>query len=194
MAIGINLRKIHLKPRGKNSKVAYQWHCLMHRLAPTWWLRQRYQELLQSLETRTDKDYIFNRVAYYCKLTEQTHIDGHYVIGLMHTNLGGARNYYRDFFEYSRFFNPSLKVDCAFYDNIEIPMTASILKSRPIGNNNVNCVVCNLDKVRHFIFIKDKYSYEAKKNKAIFRGAAQQPHRKQNTAFQRHFCGLVIFV
>ena len=186
MALGINLRKLHLKPRGKNSKVAYQWRCLMHRLASTWWLQRRSKLLLDSLESRSDKDYIQARVDYYCKLTEPSIIKGHYTIGLMHNNLGGARNYYRDFFEYSRFFNPSLKVDCAFGDNTIVPETPSILKSRPIGDHNANCVVCNLDKVRHFVFLNDNHSFESKENKAIYRGASHQPHR---VAFMNMYFG-----
>lgn len=186
MAFGIELRKVHLKPRGKNSKIAYQWRCLMHRLAPTWWLKRRSKYLLESLDTRSDKDYILKRVDYYCKISQLTLIDGHYAIGLMHNNLGGARNYYRDFFEYSRFFNPSLKVDCKFGDNRIVPTTPSIVKSRPISNLNENCVVCNLDKVRHFTFLKDKRFFESKMNKAIFRGAAYQPHR---VAFMEQYFG-----
>ena len=186
MALGIELRKVHLKPRGKNSKVAYQWRCLMHRLAPTWWLQHRSRQLLDSLDSRPDKDYIHERVDYYCKLVEKTLINGQYTIGQMHNNLGGARNYYRDFFEYSRFFNPVLKVDTKFGDNRDVPTTPSIVKSRPIAGQNANCVVCNLDKVRHFVFLNDKRSFESKENRAIFRGAAHQVHRQ---AFMNMYFG-----
>lgn len=175
MALGIDLRKIHLKPRGKNSRIAYQWRCLMHRLAPAWWLRSRSKQLLDSLDFRSDKEYILERVNYYCKLIQPSLISGHYTIGDMTGNK--KRNYFRDFFEYSRFFNPSLKVDCKFGDNTIVPTTPSIIKSRPIGNHNENCVVCNLDKVRHFVFLNDNLDFESKADQAIFRGAAHQRHR-----------------
>lgn len=178
MSFGIDLRKIHLKPRGKNSKVAYLWRSLMHRLAPESWLRHRSQYLLNSLDSRPDKDYILERVNYYCKLQNLASISGQYAIGMMHTRLGGSKNYYRDFFEYSRFFNPSLLVDCRFGDNWTNLPTPMITKSRPISGPNENCVLCNLDKVRHFVFLNDKRCFESKEDKAIFRGACYQPHRK----------------
>ncbi len=174
MAFGIDLRKVHLKPRGKNSKVAYHLRCLMHRLAPLWWLRHRSKYLINSLDSRSDKDYILERVGYYCKITTETRLDGEYSLISMPK---GKSNYFRDLFEYSRFFDGKLLVDTAFGDNTIVPPTPSILKSRPIGSDNQNCVVCNLDKVRHFTFLKDKRSFESKSNKAIYRGASYQPHR-----------------
>ena len=35
----------------------------------------------------------------------------------------------------------------------------------------------NLDKVRHFYFVKNDVSYQKKKNKLVWRGAVFQPHR-----------------
>lgn len=174
MAFGIDFNKIHLKPRGKNSKVTYQWHCLCHRLTPVCSLRSRAQFLLDSFGSRKDKDYILDRVEYYCKLLESTSISGEFTLGTM---AKAKNNYFRDFYEYSRFFDRQLKVDTAFGDNISIPSTPSIAKSRPISKDNQNCVLCNLDKVRHFTFLKDSLSFTEKQNKAIFRGAVYQPHR-----------------
>ncbi|MBO5658548.1 MAG: lipopolysaccharide A protein [Duodenibacillus sp.] len=186
MSIRSKLRKIHLRPRGKNSKVAYQFRCLVHRLCPRWWLRQRAASLLQTLEARTDKQYILDRVEYYCKLIDQSRIHGEYEIGKIFADMHGAKNYYRDFFEYSRFFNPTLKVDTEFGDNTIIPETPSVTKSRPIRGQNANCVVLNLDKVRHFIFLKDKRTFREKLPTAIFRGICAQPHR---IAFMEKYFG-----
>ena len=174
MNLGISLKKLHLKPRGKNSKVAYQWRCLCHRMAPTSWLRKRAKTLLDSFETRSDQGYILDRVNYYCKLSDIVSVNGEYELGSMPK---AKNNYFRDFFEYSRFLDGALKVDTAFGDNILIPPTPSIAKSRPIANDNANCVLCNLDKVRHFTFLKDKIAFEDKRDKAIFRAAIYQPHR-----------------
>ena len=66
MALGIDFKKVHLKPRGKNSKVAYQWRCLIHRMTPLFWLKSRSKQLLDSFESRSDRDYILSRVNYYC--------------------------------------------------------------------------------------------------------------------------------
>ena len=174
MTIAFNLQKIHLKPRGKNSRLAYHWRCLCHRLAPKWWLSRRAKELFDSLETRSDRDYIWQRVNYYCQLVEETKIEGQCQLGSMPKN---KNNYFRDFFEYARFFDSSLKVDVIFKDNRDIPSTPSIMKSRTTVEANVNGILCNLDKIRHFTFLKDKRSFDSKANKAIFMGAVYQPWR-----------------
>ena len=174
MGFRIDLSKIHLKPRGKNSKVAYQWRCLCHRMASASWLKKRAKTLLDSFETRADQNYILERVNYYCKLSDTNLVNGEYQLSSMPK---AKNNYFRDFFEYSRFFDGDLKVDTAFGDNILVPPTPSVTKSRPITDDNANCVLCNLDKVRHFTFLKDKSRFEDKANKAIFRAAIYQPHR-----------------
>jgi len=54
----------------------------------------------------------------------------------------------------------------------------SIVKSRPIFGDNRNSVLLKLDKVRHFIFIRDKMQFGEKLNKIIFRGKVDnKPHR-----------------
>lgn len=174
MSLAFDLQKIHFKPRGKNSRLAYHWRCLCHRLAPKWWLSRRAKTLLDSLKTRSDRDYIWQRVNYYCQLTQDSKINGQCQLGSMPKN---KNNYYRDFFEYARFFNPSLNVNVIFKDNRDIPSTPSIMKSRSTTVANENGVLCNLDKVRHFTFLNDKRSFESKDNKAIFRGAVYQSCR-----------------
>lgn len=176
MSFGIELRKVHLKPRGKNSRIAYHWRCLMHRLAPRWWLHRRSKRLLVSLDSRPDRDYIWERVNYYCKLSKVSSLQGESVLGSLPKS---KNNYFRDFFEYSRFFDGELKVATAFGDGDNFPnlSTASITKSRLIGNHNENYVLLNLNKVRHFIFLKDKRTFDSKVNKAIYRGASHQQNR-----------------
>ena len=78
MNLAFNLQKIHLKPRGKNSRLAYHWRFLCHRLAPNWWLSRRAKALLNSLETHPDHEYILKRVNYYCQFTEESKIEGQY--------------------------------------------------------------------------------------------------------------------
>jgi len=51
-------------------------------------------------------------------------------------------------------------------------------KSRPISTNNHNNVLLPFDTSRHFKFYIDKLALESKKDTAIWRGAAYQPHRK----------------
>ena len=53
---------------------------------------------------------------------------------------------------YTRLFNSSNKMSYCFGDLTEIPKIPSIVKSRPISNDNANSVLLNLNKVRHFSF------------------------------------------
>ena len=166
--------KNYLKPRGKNLRITYHLRCLGHRLTPRWWLSRRSKDLLNSLEGRSDKEYIWQRVNYYCQLRDTVELEGQYTLGTMPKN---KSNYFRDFFEYARFFESGLKVDVIFKDNRNIPPTPSIMKSRSTVVANENGVLCNLDKVRHFTFLNDKRCFESKEDKAIFRGAVYQQCR-----------------
>ena len=180
MALRISLHKIRpsyiLKPRGKNLKFVYYLRCALRNWIPQWWLQHHKTALLHSLEHRADKDYILDRVNYYNKLTHTSPITGKHSLADI-SNEGSTYN--RDTFEITRYFDPALKIDTLFGDNIQIGTTPSIVKSRPILGKNQNDVVLNLDKVRHFTFLKDKRSFASKRNMAIFRGATFQPHRQR---------------
>ena len=68
-----------------------------------------------------------------------------------------------------------------------VPEVPSIVKSRPIGNDNANSVLLNLDKVRHFIFLRDDIPFREKADRAIFRLAiTRRPHRER---FMRMYFG-----
>lgn len=180
MAIRINLQKIRpgyiLKPRGKNNKAAYLVRCRLRSFMPTALLRRRAQALFASLDSRPDRDAILDRVGYYNRLETVSPTTGRLTVGGIPN---GGSNYCRDFFEYGRYFDQGLFVDTLFGDNTSIAATPSIVKSRPIAGNNANDVVLNLDKVRHFTFLKDRRSFASKTDDAIFRGAALQAHRRR---------------
>ena len=84
-----------------------------------------------------------------------------------------------DAFEFTRYFSPDLLLDKHFGDWTTICETPSIVKTRPLSGDNINNVILNLDKVRHFVFLKDKRTFASKWDKAVFRGAAYQPHRRR---------------
>jgi hypothetical protein len=68
----------------------------------------------------------------------------------------------------------------------------SIQKSRPIASDNANAVLLNLDKKRHFVFIKDPKDFTAKKNLLIGRGSVYQEHRMRfmELYFNHPLCNL----
>ncbi len=87
------------------------------------------------------------------------------------------KTYFHDTYEYARFFDENLGINYVFGDVIEVPPVPSIVKSRPISENNQNSVLLNLDKARHFVWVKNDKPFLEKKNMLIGRGAVFQEHR-----------------
>lgn len=142
--------------------------------------KKYYQSRLNKrISTINDYDigYLRKRINYYNKLEEGTKLSDNVI------NLGKFmlkkkdKTYFFDCYEYTRYFNPNLKVDYKFGDVTFVPPGPSIVKSRPIYDNNFNSVVLNLDKVRHFTFINDKKDFRKKKDMLVGRNNAGQDHR-----------------
>ncbi len=148
----------------------------MRQIVPKWLLRMQLKSELAKLEKRDDKEYILDRVNYYCKLTDASEFDrkefAEKAVTLRDMKRKTVRPsvYWFDFMEYARFFSRSLKAILTPGDiNIYLPLP-SVTKSRPIHGDNINSVILNLDKVRHFIFVNDSKRFADKKDVAIFRG------------------------
>jgi len=124
-----------------------------------------------------DISHVRDRVSYYNKLNSIAPInDDAVLLNQMH-KLKGAKAYYFDTFEITRFFSQDLKANLLFKDVIHIPDVPTLQKSRPIYGNNENAVILKLDKKRHFLFITDNKKFADKKNMLIGRGVIEQPHR-----------------
>ncbi len=124
-----------------------------------------------------DLDSVRQRVDYYNKLYGEAKplTDA---IKLSQLKLGKKQKvYFFDTRVITRYFNQGLFMNVCFGDVIHIPDRPSIVKSRPIQGDNQNSVVLKLEKIRHFLFLKDKHSFHEKTNKLIGRGKINQPHR-----------------
>lgn len=138
-----------------------------------------------------EKEFIDQRVNYYNQLQEVTKINAQIKVkDLRHPKTPKA--YYFDTYEYARYFDDHLNLDAVFGDVTHIPNTPCIVKSRPISNDNQNSVLLNLDKARHFVWIKNDIPFEQKKNLLIGRGAIVQNHRIKfyNQYFGHPLCDL----
>lgn len=93
--------------------------------------------------------------------------------------------YYYDSYEHSRYFDDNLRWCFLFHDVDSLVSFPAIVKSRPIIAHNENSVLMQLEKHRHFHFIKDSIKYEDKKDILLFRGAVYQGHRM--SFFSKHF-------
>jgi hypothetical protein len=119
------------------------------------------------------------RVNYYNKLDKEFYCD---------TNMSRIKDfklriklkphvYFLDIYKYIRYFPKDNHFSFVFGDVTHIPEIPSIVKSRPVEGDNQNSILLNLNKVRHFMFIKDKKRFEEKSNKLVGRLAVYQPHR-----------------
>ncbi|WP_286650548.1 hypothetical protein [Sphingobacterium hotanense] len=135
------------------------------------------ESLLQTL-SRYDGNEIQQRVDYYNKLSgHRPSLNGRLRIADYHRP-DHLKVYYYDSKEYLRYFEGDLTFQLVPGDVVDIPESPSIVKSRPIAGDNANSVLLNLDKIRHFNFIKDDIPFRSKMNKLIGRAAVQQEHRK----------------
>lgn len=134
--------------------------------------------MLRSLERRGDKAYIQSRVDYYCRLTKETPLsDKAQRIADFHRK-GHRSVYFFDSYEYVRYFPVDLRWRFAFGDIRDLQEEPSVVKSRPLVEGNENSILLNMDKVRHFIFLKDTIPFVKKRDEAIFRGEiADKPRR-----------------
>ena len=93
--------------------------------------------------------------------------------------------YYFDSEEWLHYFPPNLRFSFLYNDVDCLLNFPAIVKSRPIDALNATSVLLQLEKHRHFRFVKDARSFESKKDFLVFRGAVYQPHRLR--FFCKHF-------
>lgn len=163
---------------GKNSKPAYYILSYLKLMMPRWVLRRWLRRVLSTSASRSDYGYIARRVDYYCRLKDASPAEKAQWMQSF-TAIGSQRIkspkvYYLDSLTYARCFPKSMKWNLCAGDVNFVPAEPSIVKSRPIGSDNANGVIMKLDKVRHFVFIHDSYTWESKLDKVIFRGAIGQ--------------------
>ena len=175
----------------KNTKLIYYLKGIYRFILPKFLYTNDYGDIYEKL-TNDEKKYIQKRVNYYNKLdhaftlTETT--------GTIEAFISKEKKtvYYFDTLEYLKYFNYKRKFAYLFGDVISIPPTPSIVKSRPISDDNKNSILLNLDKVRHFIFVNDNIAFEDKKDILVWRGKVWQNHRKyfMNKFFDHPLCNI----
>jgi hypothetical protein len=147
-------------------------------MIPNIFFRKRLDLELSKLY-KHDIDYVMKRVGYYNKLSSDFYYDT-CMIRIkdfkLKTDLKPHTSFL-DIYEYIRYFSKDNGFSFILGDVIDIPKIPSIVKSRPIYANNQNSILLNLNKVRHFMFVKDKKRFEDKNNKLLGRAAVYQSHR-----------------
>lgn len=149
----------------------------------------RYENLSEK-----EKAYIDSRVNYYCKLSEGAILPeemservGDFFSKTLsnkkyHKEAAYPTSYYMDSYEALRYFPAKYRWHLEGGDVNYICSIPSITKSRPIAGDlsNANNTLLKLDKIRHFLFLKDPFTWEKKCGIALFRGACHgKPNRER---------------
>ena len=170
--------------RHKNNKLKYYAVNCIRQYLPCALFEKQLQKKLSYID-RVDAEYVRRRVDYYNRLTPDCAFDlqslvtkESFFIDLKTFKRKTKKDvYYFDTYEYFCYFSENLKIVPLFGDIVHVPDLPSITQSRPIGGNNENSVLLKLDKIRHFLFVKDKNRFENKKNMLVGRSKANQEHR-----------------
>ncbi|GGE24762.1 glycosyl transferase family 90 [Psychroflexus planctonicus] len=155
---------------GKNPKWKYYLKHYSLRLLPNFIYRNQAKKRLENAPSRKDFHQLMERVNYYNKLEKQTPLENPVSITDFKLKDIDQKVYFFDAYQTLRGFPENYQFCHEFGDVVHIPETPSILKSRPISNNNQNSVVLKLNRVRHFVYIKKDKAFQQKKNKLVFRG------------------------
>jgi hypothetical protein len=160
----------------KNNKVVYYANGYLRQLLPGSIIRSELEKKLSRV-TDFDADYLSKRVNYYNRLGDKAELPDSFADLSGFTLDRKNKTYYFDSYEYTRYFDKKLKAAFEFGDVTWVPVQPSIVKSRPVGGDNANSVLLNLDKIRHFTFVNDKKDFRKKKNLLVSRNHVTQPHR-----------------
>lgn len=173
---------------GKNRKFPfYLKNILKTYLIPNFWCRMRLKRILATLDKRSDKEYIIDRVNYYCKLNEVRGLSAQNPIVGTFKRKGHKSVYFFDTNDIIRYFPVHYRWRYLFGDIRDLQPEPTLLKSRPLNCDNSNSVLLKMNKVRHFIFIDDRKKFSEKRDMAIFRGGVKG--NKLRTLFLQKWFG-----
>lgn len=170
-------RILHNKP----VKLFYFVRNLARYAVPHRLLQKRLEGVLAEVALRDDRDYILQRVDYYNRLPTASNYPppsstGMHPLGEHRLGRGVRTAYFFDSYEFTRWFDDDLLWNMIPGDVTEVSPIPSVVKSRPIAGDNANSVLLNLDKFRHFVFLRDDIPFRAKEDRAIFRSAINCHH------------------
>lgn len=167
---------------GKPPKILFFLKGYVQMCVPDILYRVRRKKCLKQVESRPDRDYIYERVDYYNKMqcptslpdkTVHEHKHSYYVYLDKIKNFRPStfhKAYYFDLQDVVRWFSRNLRISYIPGDVYFTPEYPSIVKSRLLKEDNACSVVLKLDKLRHFIFLNDPVPFAQKRDQAVFRG------------------------
>jgi hypothetical protein len=186
-------KKIHyMLHSGKNSNLKYYIRSYLREYTPKIFSQMQLNRILRQLDQRQDKEEIMRRVNYYCKLDKGSNFNRQMwsdkAIMLQDQPVTGQKTYYFDAMEYARYFSQDLRWILDAGDKPYVAPEPAIVKNRPIVEHNENSVILNLDKNRHFLFVRDNKPWRDKNNMTIFRGDLG-PRKENRDVFMNRWYG-----
>lgn len=170
----MELKRISYKH--KNNKPIYYLINYIRQIIPSVYYQKKLKKKLYNTEHHGD---IQKRVDYYNKLSKTITLKDSLQLSNI-KSIPGSKIYFFDLYQYSRYFNQKLKGLFLFGDIVEVPGQPTLVKSRPINEDNTNAVLLKWNKLRHFMFIKKEQKiFLEKKDMLVSRGKVHksQPHR-----------------
>lgn len=176
----------------KNSHLFFFIGGLIRLYTPKWILRLLLERKLERFfkYPASEKNYILDRVNHYCLFHDDIFLPDDAPMlekfrykqreNYIHDYVNST--YFFDAHEYIRYFNQTLRWAYNPGDVNYLFPVPEITKSRPIAFDlsNRNNILLNLDKVRHFTWIHDPFTWEEKECRVIFRGdIGGKPHRQR---------------
>lgn len=173
----------------KHARLSYMILGYMRYLTPRCVWRLILPFYIRKYENLSDeeKSYVDDRVDYYCRLStgmilpkDKSQRVGDFIYGKSAKTY--PTTYYMDSYESLRYFPADYRWHLEGGDVNYICNIPSVTKSRPItiDDSNANNTLLKLDKIRHFLFLKDPFTWEEKCGVALFRGACHgKPNRER---------------
>ena len=163
---------------GKNVKFFYYLQAYAAKLIPRKWLIGRRRFILKKLRGRADFPQLKERIDYYCNfLPGDLPANAQSISGKQEWGYCPSV-YLLDSERIRRYFPKHLKWQLTPGDNVSFHSSPMVVKSRPIGHSKGYEVLLKLNRVRHFIFLKDRRSIEEKRPIAVFRGSIGKQMRR----------------
>jgi glycosyl transferase family 90 len=155
------------------AKVFYYARNFARDLAPQTLFRRRLAARLE--QARRSDNSVRERVNYYNRL-QRPFVPSPAAVPVSRLPFSPSMYYY-DLKEFARYFDPALLIDLEFGDVIKVPKMPSIVKDRPIRDDNGNAVLMKLDKFRHFQMPADRLEFADKRPLVVWRGHLNNPIR-----------------
>ncbi len=142
--------------------------------------------------TAKEQDIVRARLHYYNKINHEFSLTDCTIPIHKLERPKKTTTYYFDLIEYTRYFNTNLKLKYLFGDIVEIPELPTLVKSRPLKGGNEHSILFKFNKIRHFTFTNDRFSWNKKKSLLIGRANVKQEHRREfyRKYFEHPLCNL----